>query len=72
MDHKSPFFEFNELGIYGKSHVAFYTNKDEEEGIVNIDMLWGDRTGVLHIGQRQKFAFEDFNVYMPVNLLNYK
>ena len=72
IDHGSPIYEFNEVWLTGNAHVAFFSDMLTEEAVITVDTLWGDRSAVLHQGQRQKFIFGDFNVYMPVNLLMYR
>lgn len=72
IDHGSPDYKFDDMWILGNSHVAVLTNTTSEVGTLNVTNLWGDRSGVLHIGRRQHYKFADFNNYLPVNLMAYK
>lgn len=42
------------------------------KGTIEVDELWGDRSGVLHVARNQHWSFGDFNIYLPVNMMAYK
>ena len=70
--HDEPSYHFDEVEIKGKAHVALLSNTSNEEVNVHVTKLTGDRSGVVHIAQRQTFEFEELNVYLPCNVMNYK
>ena len=38
----------------------------------NVSWLWGDKTGVIHVGMNQTMSIDDVDIYLPVNLAAYK
>ena len=65
-------YTFKELNISGNAHVAILSDSWNDEIVMIVDWLWGDKTGVLHIGMNQTAKIVDVDVYLPVNLNAYK
>ncbi|XP_077861759.1 uncharacterized protein LOC144342564 [Saccoglossus kowalevskii] len=70
--HSSDAYQVDELHINGKSHVAILSNASINEVVVEGGRMYGDRTGVLHVGQRQTFGFDSVDIYIPINLQIYR
>ena len=65
-------YDFDETRIEGKAQVAVLSNTSAADVRINAGLLSGDRSGLLHIGGRQTFAFSDVNTYIPVNIMAYR
>ena len=61
-----------ELDIRGNAHMAILSDSWSETIVANIGWLWGDKTGVLHVGMNQTVKITDVDVYMSVNLAAYR
>ncbi|XP_070535280.1 uncharacterized protein [Ptychodera flava] len=70
--HHSDVYIFDEVHIHGKAHVAILTNTSTQEVLVRGGKMFGDRTGVLHVGQQQTFGFDWVDIYIPVNTQVYR
>ncbi|XP_070535283.1 uncharacterized protein [Ptychodera flava] len=70
--HHSDVYIFDEVHIHGKAHVAILTNTSTQEVLVRGGKMFGDRTGVLHVGQQQTFGFDWVDIYIPVNIQVYR
>lgn len=64
-------YTFNELVLQGNSHLAIYGNASRDHVYLQAQILTGDRSAVLHIGNLQDLHFHDVDVYFPVNTFVY-
>ena len=69
---ENPMYGFKELDVRGNAHVAILRNTNSDEIEVDIDYLWGDRSGVLHVGKQQTLRLTEVDVYLPANLAAYR
>lgn len=65
-------YDFDEVRIEGRAQVAVLSNTSTSDVTINAGLLSGDRSGLLHVGGRQTFAFSDVNTYIPVNIMAYR
>ena len=72
LNHDSPEYQFHDFWLLGNAHCAILTDTANEDGLITLDTMWGDRTGVLHVARNQKLDVGDFNIYLPVNMMSYK
>ena len=52
--------------------VAVLSNTSSQDLTINAGLLTGDRSGLLHVGRRQTFAFSKVDTYIPVNIMAYQ
>jgi len=69
--HESTTYIFNEFHLHGNSHLAIYGNGCQDNVTLRSDVLVGDRSGVFHVGRYQSVAFENVDLYYPMNTLVY-
>ena len=65
-------YNISELDVRGNAHMAILSDSWAEEIEANIAWLWGDKTGVVHVGMNQTVKITDVDVYLPVNLAAYQ
>lgn len=70
--HNDTEYFFNTMTISGNAHVAILSNTSSQDINIKGIKLYGDRSGVLHCGRRQRYGFEDIDIYMPVNIMAYR
>ena len=70
--HSSHHYQFDVATVSGNAHVAILSDTSQEDVDVRIGYLYGDKTGVLHAGQRQTFGYAQVNSYLPVNVMAYR
>lgn len=70
--HNATEYFFNTMTISGNAHVAILSNTSSQDINIYGIKLYGDRSGVLHCGRRQRYGFEDIDIYMPVNIMAYR
>ena len=70
--HDSLSYTFDVMTISGNAHVAVLSNTSSEDVDVSIGVLNGDRSGILHTGQRQTFRYRKIDVYLPINIMAYR
>ena len=72
LSQKDLVYNIKELTVSGNAHLAILSDSWNEAVEVNIGWLWGDKSGVLHVGMNQTVKVEDVDVYLPVNIPAYK
>ena len=72
LSQESLTYDIEELDIRGNAHMAILSDSWSEVIEANVLWLWGDKTGVLHVGMNQTVKITDVDVYMPVNLAAYR
>lgn len=70
--HNDTSYDFDLFDIRGNAHVAILSDTANEDISVFVNKMTGDRTGVLHIAQRQTFEFIHLDIYLPCNVMDYK
>ena len=70
--HKSPLYKFDVFTVEGNAHVAILSDTETSDIHIDVKKMYGDKTGVFHIGKRQRFGVEDVDIYIPVNIMAYR
>lgn len=69
--HESTSYTLDEFHLHGNAHVAIYGRASRDQVLLKASTLVGDRSGVLHIGRYQYVAFDEVDIYYPINTLVY-
>lgn len=63
---------FNIMTISGNVYVVILSNIFSQDINIYGIKLYGDRFGVFYCGRRQRYGFEDIDIYMFVNIMVYR
>lgn len=72
LDQEGLEYNFKELDVSGNAHMAILSNSWTDVVRANVDWLWGDKTGVIHVGMNQTVFIIDVDIYLPANLAAYR
>jgi hypothetical protein len=61
-------YKFNELQIYGKAQLAVLTDPVESNATIYFDNMIGDRSGAIHLGNKQVMDLERQSIDLPFSV----
>ena len=68
---QSTEYKLDELSLYGNAHLAIYGEGSKQSVVLQVQLIKGDRSGVLHIGRYQYVYINNVDLYFPINTLVY-
>ena len=72
LDQEGYEYSFEELDVGGNAHMAILSDSWNTVVKANVTKLWGDKSGVIHVGMNQTMFIYNVDIYLPINLAAYR